>query len=462
MTSKSVNTENNRGNTSNYGFNSLPLNCESLNIIQENSQEISYENSQSEQNSGHFLEQESESQALSQTQAQEKILQTLFQTRLNLFRLFGSCQAQAVFDHQIHPEFSPIGWHLGHIAYTESLWILVKLGGIKNLSDLYAPVFANFPTAKAHRTNLPSLSEILDYVEIVRVETTRYLANSYQSDQARLWYWLIQHEVQHCETIALLLELNRVSSANHLRLEISDRSDNFSSNYFDSQMVNIPAGEFWQGSDQIFAQDNEQPKHLVKLDQFAIDRFPVTVGQYREFILAGGYQNPTWWSAAGWQWLQTEGINLPQYWQEENDNYPVCGVSWYEADAYARAIAKRLPTEAEWEKAATGTDPGFSNHNFANSGRSPIQQSSHNKSIYGCQDLLGNVWEWTATKFAPYPGFVPFPYLGYSATYFDQDHYVLRGGSWATGSIGLRSSFRNWYQPDVRQILAGFRCAINY
>ncbi|MEB3121933.1 MAG: SUMF1/EgtB/PvdO family nonheme iron enzyme, partial [Snowella sp.] len=225
-------------------------------------------------------------------------------------------------------------------------------------------------------------------------------------------------------------------------------------------------------------QDNERTTQKIYLDSYQIDTYPVTCSEYQRFIEKGGYDDPNHWSKEGWQWKQKNLITQPLYWitSEERADHPVYGVSWYEASAYAKFIGKRLPTEAEWEKAASwdathqqprlypwGEDlPDITRCNYGNpiGQTTPVNSYLKGKSAYGCQDMLGNVWEWTDSWFAPYPDFQPYPYPGYSQTYFDQQHRVLRGGSWATGMWGLRNSFRNWYHPWTREILAGFRCAI--
>jgi ergothioneine biosynthesis protein EgtB len=241
-------------------------------------------------------------------------------------------------------------------------------------------------------------------------------------------------------------------------------------------MIEIPSGYFEQGNESIDALDNERPVHRVNLEAYWIDRYPVTCGQYRKFMEAGGYHNPNWWSAAGWKWLHQQ-VTQPLYWSDHPcwNNHPVCGVSWYEAEAYARFVGKRLPTEAEWEKAASwdvenrvrGTypwgeaalDSDRCNHDNVFSQTTPVDAYPDGQSTYGLYDTLGNVWEWTASVFHGYEGFVSYPYAGYSKVYFDGQHQILKGGSWATRPWALRCSFRNWYHPGVRQILAGFRCA---
>jgi ergothioneine biosynthesis protein EgtB len=263
-------------------------------------------------------------------------------------------------------------------------------------------------------------------------------------------------------------------------------------------MIEIPAGEFAQGSNAIAALDNERPRHLQYLPTYYIDRYPVSRGQYHQFIAAGGYQKPEFWSKEGWLWRQAAQITEPLYWsprletgflQETRflDRHPVCGVSWYEAEAYSNFVGKRLPTEAEWEKAACWNpqtqqqqiypwgneppQPHLCNHNNVRAGlkpapteesyppTTPIDAYPQGVSPYGCYDMMGNVWEWTASKFAGYPGFHPEPYPGYSMTYFDNQHQVLRGGSCVTRPWVIRGSFRNWYHPWIRQIFVGFRCA---
>lgn len=240
-------------------------------------------------------------------------------------------------------------------------------------------------------------------------------------------------------------------------------------------MIEIPAGAFEMGSDAIEALDNERSRHYRHLQTYWIDPYPVTCGQYREFIAAGGYDNPKWWSLEGWEWLQANAVKQPLYWIDNPalDNHPVYGVSWYEADAYSRFVGKRLPTEAEWEKAASwdaanatkrlypwGEEkPTFQcNHDILIGGTTPVNAYPEGVSFYGCYDMLGNVWEWTCSWFEGYEGFQFYPYPGYSQIYFDGKHRVLKGGSWATYPWVLRCSFRNWYHPGVRQILAGFRC----
>jgi ergothioneine biosynthesis protein EgtB len=381
---------------------------------------------------------------------------TLLLNRSNLAAHFQACRqfTLALFDGmdydtfvaQPHADFSPVGWHLGHIAYTEALWILQRLAGAAPVFPQYHRLFAQDGLAKCDRVHLPPISEVLDYLDKVRSQVLDYLAIAPLEDQQRLWYWLLQHEVQHVETISIVLALQTPPQP----IEPCPPSQ-------PTPMCLISAGSFVQGSDGMSAIDNERPAYDRHLDAYWIDQYPVTQGDYWQFIEAGGYRTRAWWSEAGWAWLQANPVSQPLYWRNQTDRHPVCGVSWYEAEAYARFVGKRLPTESEWEKAAIAVDGTQSNHQQLQHGTTVVDRYPAAPS--GCYDLLGNVWEWTDSWFAPYPNFASFPYPGYSQAYFDHAHRVLRGGSWATGSWGLRPSFRNWYHPQVRQVFAGFRCA---
>ena len=386
----------------------------------------------------------------------ETILEALQQCRQKTLSLFKEIDFN-IFCQQAHPDFSPVGWHLGHISFTEAYWILEYCAGSPSIFPQYHQLFAADGLAKEERQNLPSLEVIQDYLDTVRKKVLHYLETSSIEKEERLWRWLIQHESQHSETISFVMQLHRWQNV------IKPHPQYLSSNSLSPDMVKVSAGEFVMGSNDIFAQDNERPAHKIYLDTYWIDRYPVTCKQYREFVAAGGYQKQQYWSALGWQWLlQNNSISQPLYWLDsvDWDNYPVYGVSYYEAEAYANFVGKRLPTEAEWEKAATGVN-SCCNHDIIIGKTTPVNAYPESKSSYNCHDMLGNVWEWTSSWFAPYPNFVNYPYSGYSQAYFDNQHRVLRGGSWATRPWALRASFRNWYHPWVRQILAGFRCAVS-
>ncbi|MBH8573327.1 ergothioneine biosynthesis protein EgtB [Nostocaceae cyanobacterium CENA369] len=443
---------------------------------------------------------------LSKSSPKESIIYALHEVRPQTLKLFEDMD-EATFRSQPHPDFSPVGWHLGHIAYTESLWLLEYSAGLSCLFPQYRKLFAADGLPKSERVQLPNLGEIYDYLNTVREKVVEHLEVGDIAQHESLWRFLIQHESQHCEIISFILELIKrqelvVVETRRQSLQrgeppqragslIASVQESVVSCYFSSappslrpfatEMIQIPAGEFEQGNDSIDALDNERPAHKVYLDTYWIDRYPVTCGQYQQFIEAGGYQNSCWWSEAGWQWLQTEQVTKPLYWWDDRiyDYHPVYGVSWYEAEAYAQFVGKRLPTEAEWEKAASwdakakrrrtypwGDEPPTAQSQNCNCDRligktTAVDAYPAGQSAYGLYDTIGNVWEWTASWFDGYQGFQSYPYKGYSQVYFDRKHRVLKGGSWATRPWGLRCSFRNWYYPSVRQIFAGFRCAVS-
>jgi gamma-glutamyl hercynylcysteine S-oxide synthase len=236
--------------------------------------------------------------------------------------------------------------------------------------------------------------------------------------------------------------------------------------------------------------DNERPRHEVALEPFSIDVHPVTNGEYLAFLEDGGYDMRGAWSEHGWAWKVEAGLMAPKHWTRTGDGWderfmdrvvpldperPVCHVCYWEAEAYARWAGKRLPTETEWEAAAswdpeTGEKsiypwgdeeptPEHANLDQLLFETTPVGSYPAGVSPLGCWDMLGNVWEWTSTSFHAYPGFRPFPYKEYSEAFFGDEHEVLRGGSWATRPGAIRNTFRNWDYPIRRQIFSGFRCA---
>jgi iron(II)-dependent oxidoreductase len=256
--------------------------------------------------------------------------------------------------------------------------------------------------------------------------------------------------------------------------------------------VLVDGGPFLMGtSTDPWAYDNERPAHTVDLAPFFIDTVPVTNGAYLEFIGAGGYDEPRFWTEAGWAHRKEAGLSAPEFWRREGDGSwsvlrygrrlplpleePVQHVCWYEAAAYARWAGRRLPTETEWEKAASWGPDGVKRRfpwgdsppapalaNLAPASRfGPAAAGSFpaGASAWGSRQMIGDVWEWTASDFQPYPGFRAFPYREYSEVFFGSEYKVLRGGSWATHPSAMRTTFRNWDFPIRRHIFAGFRCA---
>ena len=324
------------------------------------------------------------------------------------------------------PLMSPLAWDLGHIAAFEDLWICRAAGAELLRADL-ADVYDAFETPRAGRGDLPFLRarEVRDYMGAVRLRTLAMLDRADESTplHATIWDLLVEHEQQHNETMCQTLQL--ASGGTYAPAMAGPPVDG---------MALVPAGEFAMGTDSpAFAYDNERPEHEVDLPAFEIERSPVTVGDWAGWIDAGGYDSREHWSEEGWRWKSAEQAAAPLFWDSRvvDPGCPVMHVSWFEADAYARAHDMRLPTEAEWEKAARA----------------------------GLLEGTRQVWEWTGTEFDGYPGFCAYPYREYSEVFFNQGYRVLRGGSWATSAKVARLTFRNWDLPERRQIFAGVRCA---
>jgi iron(II)-dependent oxidoreductase len=239
-----------------------------------------------------------------------------------------------------------------------------------------------------------------------------------------------------------------------------------------------------------WALDNERPAHEVDVAAYFIDTTPVTNAAYIEFLESGGYDDPSWWSPAGWDYRMSHDITAPRFWRRESSSWwrtrfgvnervtgaePVLHVCFYEAEAYAAWAGRRLPTEPEWEKAAryepvTGRsrrypwgddDPTVDQANLGQRHLRPAEVGAYpaGASALGVHQLIGDVWEWTSSDFSPYPGFAAFPYREYSEVFFGPEYKVLRGGSFGTDVAAIRGTFRNWDYPIRRQIFSGFRCA---
>ena len=254
----------------------------------------------------------------------------------------------------------------------------------------------------------------------------------------------------------------------------------------------IPAGVATLGTsidDSAFAWDNEEPVHQVSVDAFGIDVYNVTNRDYMAFVEAGGYRDARWWRPEDWAWIEEERITHPAYWEQHGetwywramfewvplpDAWPVY-VTWAEANAYARWRGQRLPTEAEYHRAAFGTPDGSERQypwgnvlrdgvtpgNFDFRRWDPERVGAHpdGASAFGVHDLIGNGWEWTSTAFGPFEGFTPLPsYPEYSADFFDGDHFVMKGGSPVTARALVRRGFRNWFRPRYPYVYATFRC----
>ena len=387
---------------------------------------------------------------------------------------------------------SPLYWDLAHIGVFEELWLLQRLAGTEPMIPEYAGLYDAFSHPRVERAELGLLSpaESRAYLEEVRKRSLDVLEGIELDDDdpvladGFVYRMVIQHEHQHCETILATLQLRDSEYPLPARPPASCQPPGRAE-------VLVESGPFVLGADgDPWAYDNERPAHEVELPAYWIDTVPVTNEAYVEFVESGGYDDPRLWSPDGWVWRQESAIEHPEFWRREGDgswtrtryghveplpaDEPVQHVCWHEADAYARWAGKRLPTEEEWEKAASwGGDaklrfpwgnewPNAGMANLADEqrfGPAAVGAYPAGTSPAGAQQLIGDVWEWTSSDFRAYPGFRAFPYPEYSEVFFGDEYKVLRGGSWAVHATAIRASFRNWDYPNRRQIFAGFRCA---
>jgi iron(II)-dependent oxidoreductase len=396
---------------------------------------------------------------------------------------------------QHSPLMSPLVWDLAHVGNYEEQWLLGAVADTRVAAHLDG-VYDAFRNPRRDRPQLELLEpeparayvsdirqRVLDVLDAAELDKGPLLARGF------VYGMVVQHEHQHDETMTATLQLRTATE-----YPMVDGAGTVPSEGAESlpAEVRVDGGPFVMGTDlEPWAYDNERPAHTVEVDAFWIDTTPVTNSAFSEFIDDGGYDERRWWTDAGWAWREEASLAHPEFWSPDGTgawvrtrlgrveavppSEPVQHVCWYEADAYAKWAGKRLPTEAEWEKAASWTsdgvkrrypwgdeEPGPSRANLSMSGRfgpTPAGSFPAGASPWGCRQMIGDVWEWTASDFLPYPGFRSFPYREYSEVFFGSDYKVLRGGSWATHPTAVRTTFRNWDFPVRRQIFAGFRCA---
>jgi gamma-glutamyl hercynylcysteine S-oxide synthase len=398
---------------------------------------------------------------------------------------------------QHSPLMSPLVWDLAHIGSQEELWLVRDVGGREPLRPEIDGLYDAFQHTRASRIELPLLTpaETRHYVAEVREKALEALEHSplrgrRLEEHAFAFGMIVQHEQQHDETMLATHQLRAGSPVLHAEppptVPVGGPAVPVPAE------VLVPAGAFSMGtSTEPWALDNERPAHQVELPAFVIDATPVTNGQYVEFLDAGGYDEPRWWSEAGWRHRVDAGLAAPRFWEADGGRQwwrrrfgvlepvhpaePVVHVCFHEAAAYAAWAGKRLPTEAEWEKAArwdpaTGRSrrypwgdedptPEHANLGQRHLGPAPVGAYPKGASALGVHQLIGDVWEWTSSGWYPYPGFQMFPYPEYSEVFFGGDYRVLRGGSFGADPAAVRSTFRNWDHPIRRQIFSGFRCA---
>jgi EgtB-related family protein len=419
------------------------------------------------------------------------------------------------------PTVNPPLWEIGHVAWFAEFWLLRHLNKyqplLKNGDELYNS------TDVAHDTRwellLPSREKTLEYMDQVLERCIETIDTPRQLSAGEFYFCLLTtfHEGMHAEALAYTRQ-TLAYAAPKLGIAPDGAAAPAESCTGD---VQIPGGTFLIGAsrDFPFIFDNEKWAYPVELKTFCIARAPVTHREFLAFVEDGGYRESRYWTADGWQWLTTGGapqleksfskffnkhiseradlaefqgrLDHPIYWRRDDngrwlqrvyDRYvplehdlPVVHVSWYEAEAYCSWAGRRLPAEVEWEVAAsaepsTGARRQFpwgdesataalANLDWRAGGVIEVGAHAAGDSAFGCRQMIGNVWEWTASDFQPYPGFSADAYKEYSQPWFGT-HKVLRGGCWATSSYLIRNTWRNFYTPDRRDVWAGFRtCA---
>ncbi|MEU6657441.1 ergothioneine biosynthesis protein EgtB [Streptomyces sp. NPDC046821] len=407
--------------------------------------------------------------------------------------LLTSCVEEPELTAQHSPLMSPLVWDLAHIGNQEEQWLLRAVAGREAMRPEIDPLYDAFEHPRAERPKLPLLApdEARGYAAEVRGRALDVLESA-PFDGTRLteagfaFGMIAQHEQQHDETMLITHQLRAGAPV----LTAPD-PEPASPAFLGPAEVLVPGGPFTMGTTaEPWALDNERPAHPRLVPPFHIDTTPVTNGEYLRFMADGGYEDARWWAPDGWAMVREHGLDSPLFWRREGGQWlrrrfgvtevvppdePVVHVSWYEADAFARWAGRRLPSEAEWEKAARfdpasgrsmrypwgDADPTPERANLGQRHLRPAPAGSYpaGESPLGVRQLMGDVWEWTASDFLPYPGFVAFPYREYSEVFFGPDHKVLRGGSFAVDAVACRGTFRNWDLPVRRQIFAGFRTA---
>jgi iron(II)-dependent oxidoreductase len=450
-------------------------------------------------------------QSISQTRlTTTELLDSLREARRRTLDLVADLDDQQLIGPRLRI-VNPLRWEIGHVAYFQEFWCLRHFQGAQ-------PILAEgdrlYDSARvAHDTRwdlpLPSRQDTLAFMQNVldRVIESAYSSTDKQIDGYDQSYFLqlaLFHEQMHAEAITYTRQTLGYSAPRFT--DISPAAEQTEgTNTSLSGDAHIPGGRFLLGRSPSsgFSFDNEQRIHEVEVKPFSISRTAVTQSEFAAFVEDGGYNRAELWSEPGWNWRQGADAERPVYWRRESpgrwlrrhfdqwvpleDRAPVIHISWFEADAYCRWAGRRLPTEAEWEMAAScepssdgnGINPrkriypwsdmgcdtpptsDLANLDWRAMGAIDVDALPSSDSAFGCRQMIGNTWEWTSTDFGPYPGFVPGPYKEYSEPWFG-DHRVLRGGCWVTRSSMIHNAYRNFYTPDRRDVWAGFRtCADN-
>ncbi len=423
----------------------------------------------------------------------------MVQARSRTDELFGIVRKEALYDRPIS-ERHRIAFYLGHVEAFDWNLLANRAFGLKSFHPTFDKLFAFGidPVGGGLPEDLPSdwprRAEIERYNQRIRELLDSAIEHALQHpDEGHPHLQLmletaIEHRLMHAETLAYMLHRLPIDRKIPGEVQLRPRLTSVH-----RRLVEIPAGTATLGQcdseEECFGWDNERACHQVHVPAFAIESHNVTNGDFLHFVQAGGYKDRSLWTEESWHWKEKAGIEHPASWRRAGSiwmyrgmfgeirlplDWPVY-VSHAEATAYALWLGRKLPTEAQFHRAAYGSPdggkersypwgeaaPAAKHGNFDFQQWDPVPTGSHpaGASAFGVYDLVGNGWEWTRTIFAPFPGFAPMPfYPGYSANFFDGKHYVMKGGSPRTAACMLRRSFRNWFQPHYPYVYATFRC----
>ena len=391
---------------------------------------------------------------------------------------------------------SPPKWHIGHVSWIYEA-IMSKID--KNY-EFYSKEFSEYLNSYYHQfgephdkgsrgiISRPTVDQVFEYFNTINQRVEKFITSqSIDEDATKLITMGFHHECQHQELLVydlqhLLAEQYRPIRKNEIPKQIDVKK----------KSIQIKGGIYTMGyNGEQYCYDIELPEHKVYLNDYKIDAFPITNQQYMEFVEDGGYETYKYWLSDGWEKVKANKWNAPMYWEKIDDqwnvrdflgirkinpNQPVCNVSYYEAEAYCKWAGKRLPSEAEWEKAACWNEEKQQKTVFPWGNESPSEEKCNLLESYlwgcteigtlpkgasssGCQHMIGDVWEWTSSEFTGYPGFKT-GFDEYNDKWFTNQK-VLRGGSFGTPNMSIRGSYRNFFRLDERWVFAGFRCAEN-
>lgn len=427
----------------------------------------------------------------------QNIAERLIDTRKRELELMSDLSDEQMLGPRMRIVEPPI-WELGHVGWFQDRWILQNLDKRSPADQKAEALYNSFKIPNSDRWNLhfPSKGQTYEYItDILEQIITRLELRDPTDEEIYFYNLVLNHEEMHSETMHHIRQTFAYPAPKLSGMKIKNDVIEIEE-AFDLHDIEIIGGTYMLGGtpDMPFVFDNEKWAHPVKVDSFRISATPVTFSEFQNFVDAGGYRDRSVWSDEGWEWLQKSDQKNPIYWKKDEQGkwlwrwfdqwrtiepfLPMVNVNWYEANAFCKWADRRLPTEAEWELAASAfpsqdqrgffdkkqlypwgnnhPSQGQANLNSILGDIADVRAYPSGDSAFGLRQMIGNVWEWTADTFDAFPGYVTDPYDTYSAPSFGQQK-VLRGGCWATRPHVIRNTFRNFYTPDRNNIFAGFR-----